>query len=96
MDIQPTSVPPQPQFVYEAVETKSTPKEEESNKMSVKPFIIVLSSALIIVPVVLLKQQCDNGWHKCEFLDFPSVSNTMGIFPNDKTYIFMMNLWTFV
>ena len=64
--------------------------------MSTKPYIFVTSAALIVIPLILLKQQCENGWHPCTFEDFPCVSNTLGIFPNDKTYIFMMNFWTFV
>lgn len=49
-----------------------------------------------MVPCILLVIGCDRGDFVCTFEHFPWVSDIMGLFPNDKIYVFMMNLFTAV
>lgn len=49
---------------------------------------------LVIVPLVLLKQGCDRGDYECTLVKFPWVSTTMGYYPNDKIYVFLMTLFS--
>lgn len=57
---------------------------------------MLTSGSLIVVPAVLCYIGCQRGDYECTFLKFPWVSDTMGIFPNDKIYIFLMNFFTAV
>ena len=54
------------------------------------------SIPLVIIPIILLKWGCDAKDYQCTFTDFPYVSYVLGIFPNDKTYMFLMQFWTAV
>jgi hypothetical protein len=45
-----------------------------------------------------LKKTCDENAYneECSLINFPMVSGTLGIFPNDKIYIFLMQFFTAV
>jgi hypothetical protein len=57
--------------------------------------ILTTSVALIVFPIILVIAGCNAGDYQCTFESFPYVSATMGVFPNNKTYIFFMNLFSF-
>ena len=51
---------------------------------------------MITVPCILCYVGCQRGDYTCTYEKFPWVSDTMGLFPNDKIYIFIMNFFTAV
>ena len=54
------------------------------------------SGSLFVIPIILVIVACDRGDYECTFYQFPWVSDTMGLFPNDKIYVFLMNFFTAV
>jgi hypothetical protein len=51
---------------------------------------IVANLALIIFPILLAIEGCNRGDYECNLIKFPWVSTTLGVYPNDKYYVFMM------
>ena len=58
--------------------------------VSYKVLTYITSISLIVIPILYLKMGCDSGQFPCTFTNFPYVSYVMGIFPNEKTYMFLM------
>ena len=75
---------------------KTEKKEVPTIPVSYKTLTVATCIPLIVLPVVLAKQGCERGDYACTLTDFPYVSKTLGVFPNDKTYIFMMQFFTAV
>jgi hypothetical protein len=51
---------------------------------------------LVVLPILLCYQGCNRGDYECTREHFPYVSTTLGVFPNDKIYVFLMQLFTAV
>ena len=90
------SSPPQPHCTSELPLFTEKKKENQTISVSFRTLTYCTSIPLIVIPIILCKQGCERGDYECTIKDFPYVSKTLGVFPNDKTYIFMMNFFTAV
>ena len=51
---------------------------------------------MIILPIYLTYDLCSRGATTCTRVDFPWISYTMGVYPNDKIYTFIFTAWACV
>ena len=93
-------------FIYESTHSVVIPTEtplqkkktEEPWEFSVSyvTMTYLTSGSMFVIPVLLCLYGCQIGAYECNFYTFPWVSDVMGDFPNDKTYVFLMNFFTAV
>ena len=75
---------------------KKKTEAQEDMGVSFKALTTITCVAMIVSTLLLLCVGCNRGDYECTFESMPMVSHTMGIFPNDKIYVFLMNFFTAV
>jgi len=56
--------------------------------------IIATCATMFFSSILLCIQGCGRGDYECSLKQFPYVSTTLGVYPNDKIYVFIMNIFS--